>query len=53
MEKTVKLLVDALTEIGAEISYLEQGYPFLLILNKPKKNSISIGDISSQYISSH
>ena len=51
-KRPVKLLVDALTEIGAEISYLEnEGYPPIFIDTKinQRKNSISIrGDISSQ-----
>ena len=55
-KRPVKVLVDALTEIGAEISYLEnEGYPPIFIDTKinQRKNSISIrGDISSQYISS-
>lgn len=54
-QRPVKALVDALNEIGADITYLENdGYPPLKI-NAPKsewKNVISLpANISSQYIS--
>ena len=55
-KRPIKILVDALEEIGAKIEYEEKkGYPPLIINKKisQNKNSISIrGDISSQYISS-
>ena len=55
-KRPIKILVDALQEIGAKIEYQEKkGYPPLIINKKisQNKNSISIrGDISSQYISS-
>ena len=55
-KRPIKILVDALEEIGAKIEYQEKkGYPPLIINKKisQNKNSISIrGDISSQYISS-
>jgi len=55
-KRPIKILVDALNKIGAEISYEEKdGYPPLTINKKISQveDSISIrGDISSQYISS-
>ena len=55
-KRPIKILVDALNKIGAEISYNEKdGYPPIKINRKISqiKESISIrGDISSQYISS-
>ena len=55
-KRPIKILVDALKEIGAKIEYQEKkGYPPLINNKKisQNKNSISIrGDISSQYISS-
>ena len=55
-KRPIKILVDALNKIGAEISYTEKdGYPPIKINKKISqiKESISIrGDISSQYISS-
>ena len=55
-KRPIKILVDALNKIGAEISYTEKdGYPPIKINRKISqiKESISIrGDISSQYISS-
>ncbi len=53
-ERPIKVLVDALLEIGATIEYLKkEGYPPLLIKGKKlTKNKVSIrGDVSSQYIS--
>ncbi len=54
-ERPIGLLVDALTEIGADIEYLEKkGYPPLKIkeFTGQKVNKISIpGNISSQFIS--
>ncbi|MGM0392368.1 MAG: 3-phosphoshikimate 1-carboxyvinyltransferase [Bacteroidota bacterium] len=53
-ERPVKLLVDALRDLGAEISYLEQeGFPPLKISGKElKKSFVSVkANISSQYIS--
>lgn len=55
-ERPIKLLVDALRELGAGIEYKEkEGYPPLAIKKFEKKNAktnhISIrGDVSSQYI---
>lgn len=52
-QRPIKILVDALNELGAEISYQEnEGYPPLTIIGtKVKKNSITIpSNISSQYI---
>ena len=55
-KRPIKILVDGLNKIGAEISYTEKdGYPPIKINRKISqiKESISIrGDISSQYISS-
>ena len=55
-KRPIKILVDALNNIGAEISYMEKdGYPPIKIKRKISqiKESVSIrGDISSQYISS-
>ena len=53
-ERPVKLLVEALKDLGAEISYLEQeGFPPLKIVGKELKNSFVTvkANISSQYIS--
>ena len=53
-ERPVKLLVDALRDLGAEISYLEHdGFPPLKIIGKElKKSSVTVkANISSQYIS--
>jgi 3-phosphoshikimate 1-carboxyvinyltransferase len=54
-QRPIKILVDALREIGSEISYLEKdGYPPLKIsgLKVQENNKIQIrGDVSSQYIS--
>ncbi|MFP5470133.1 MAG: 3-phosphoshikimate 1-carboxyvinyltransferase [Bacteroidia bacterium] len=53
-ERPIKLLVDALKALGAEISYLEkEGFPPLKIKGKNLSGSeISIrGNISSQYLS--
>lgn len=54
-ERPIKLLVDALLEIGADIKYLKnEGYPphEILGLKEQKKQRIRIrGDVSSQYIS--
>ena len=55
-QRPVKVLVDALNKIGAEILYLEnEGYPPIYVKGKINqvKNKLDIpGDISSQYISS-
>ncbi len=53
-ERPIKILVDALRDLGADITYLKnEGYPPLLIKGKKlSKNSVSIlGNVSSQYIS--
>jgi len=53
-ERPIKILVDALRELGAEIDYLKnEGYPPIQIKNfKSQKNHIQVqGDVSSQYIS--
>lgn len=53
-QRPIKVLVDALNELGAEISYQEnEGYPPLSIVGKKiTKDSIIIpSNISSQYIS--
>ena len=52
--RPIKILVDALKELGANIEYLEkEGYAPLKIVGKQlKKNTIEIeGSVSSQYIS--
>ena len=55
-QRPVKILVDALNKIGAEILYLEnEGFPPIYVKGKINqvKNKLDIpGDISSQYISS-
>ncbi len=54
-ERPIKVLVDALRSLGAEISYEQnEGYPPIRITGKKlKKNNVSLpADISSQYISS-
>lgn len=54
-ERPIKVLVEALRKLGAEIQYLEQeGYPPLKIKGKKlTKNKVNLpADISSQYISS-
>lgn len=54
-ERPIKILVDALNELGADISYVnEEGYPPLRIKGKKlAKNQVSLpANISSQYISS-
>jgi 3-phosphoshikimate 1-carboxyvinyltransferase len=53
-ERPIKLLVDALNELGADISYSKNdGYPPLIIKGKKlEKSSVNIqANISSQYIS--
>ena len=53
--RPIKILVDALTELGASIEYVEEeGFPPLKILGKKlTKNFVEIeGNVSSQYISS-
>lgn len=53
-ERPIKLLVDALKSLGADISYLEnEGYPPIKITGKKlSKNRVTInGSVSSQYIS--
>jgi len=54
-QRPIQFLVDALRELGAEISYLEkEGYPPLKITGKKiEKNTVTISaNISSQFISS-
>jgi 3-phosphoshikimate 1-carboxyvinyltransferase len=54
-DRPIKILVDALTSLGAEIQYLEkEGFPPLKITGKKLTNSfVEIdGNVSSQYISS-
>lgn len=53
-ERPIKLLVDALKSLGADISYLEkEGYPPIKISGKKlSNNKVTInGSVSSQYIS--
>ncbi len=54
-ERPIKILVDALLKLGADISYLgEEGFPPTLLkpFSKQKENHLSIpGNVSSQYIS--
>jgi 3-phosphoshikimate 1-carboxyvinyltransferase len=53
-ERPIKILVDALTHLGAEITYLEnEGFPPLKIKGKTiTKNKVSLkANVSSQYIS--
>jgi 3-phosphoshikimate 1-carboxyvinyltransferase len=53
-ERPIKILVDALAQLGADISYTENpGFPPLLIKGKKlTKNKITMqGNVSSQYIS--
>jgi len=53
-ERPIKILVDALEQLGANIEYLEEeGYPPLKIKGKHlSKNKVAIlGNVSSQYIS--
>ena len=53
-QRPIKVLVEALRDLGAEISYLEkEGFPPLKITGKQlTKNKVQInGNISSQYIS--
>ena len=53
--RPMKILVDSLNELGADVKYLEKkGYPPLLINGKKlTKNNVSINaNISSQYITS-
>lgn len=52
--RPIKILVDALKDLGADITYLEkEGYPPLKIQGKKfRKDKVSIaGNVSSQYIS--
>jgi 3-phosphoshikimate 1-carboxyvinyltransferase len=52
--RPIKILVDALRELGADITYLEkEGYPPLKITGKKlEKSKVAIqGNVSSQYIS--
>jgi len=54
-ERPIKILVDALRSLGADISYVENdGYPPIKISGKKlSKNKVTIeGNVSSQYISS-
>lgn len=53
-ERPIKILVEALQELGAEISYVEnEGYPPIKIKGKQlAKNKVSLkANVSSQYIS--
>jgi len=53
-ERPIKILVDTLRQLGAEIIYLEkQGFPPLKIIGKKlTKNKVALSaDVSSQYIS--
>ena len=53
-QRPIKVLVEALRDLGAEISYVEkEGFPPLKIIGKQlTKNKVQInGNISSQYIS--
>lgn len=53
-ERPIKILVDALNELGADINYLEKtGFPPIEIFGfEQKNNQIGIeGNVSSQYIS--
>lgn len=53
-ERPIKILVDALRELGAEISYLKtEGFPPLKIKGKilPKPKVTMAANVSSQYIS--
>ncbi len=53
-ERPIKILVDALRELGAKIDYLEnEGFPPLKIIgSKITKNQVTLkADVSSQYIS--
>ncbi|RNL82752.1 3-phosphoshikimate 1-carboxyvinyltransferase [Sinomicrobium pectinilyticum] len=53
-ERPIKILVDALKQLGAEITYVaEEGYPPLKIKGKRlEKNKVSLqANVSSQYIS--
>lgn len=52
--RPIKILVDALRDLGADISYIEkEGYPPLKITGKKlEKSTVAIqGNVSSQYIS--
>jgi len=54
-ERPIKILVDALRELGADISYVnEEGYPPIKINGKKlEKDKVSLpANVSSQYISS-
>ncbi len=54
-ERPIKILVDALRDLGADISYQkEEGYPPILLTGKKlSKNAVSLqANVSSQYISS-
>jgi 3-phosphoshikimate 1-carboxyvinyltransferase len=54
-ERPIKILVDALKELGADINYKNQkGYPPILIKGKKlKKDAVDLAaNVSSQYISS-
>ncbi|GAA3513090.1 3-phosphoshikimate 1-carboxyvinyltransferase [Aquimarina addita] len=53
-ERPVKILVEALEQLGCEITYeKDKGYPPIKIIGKhPKTNSVSLAaNVSSQYIS--
>ncbi len=54
-QRPIKILVDALRDLGADISYQkEEGYPPILLNGKKlSKNAVSLqANVSSQYISS-
>src|SRR5690606_33013718 len=54
-ERPIKILVDALNQLGSDISYLkEEGYPPIKIIGKRiQGNKVSIdAGVSSQYITS-
>jgi 3-phosphoshikimate 1-carboxyvinyltransferase len=52
-ERPIKILVEALEQLGAEISYLKAvGYPPIQIKAKNNKSKVTMAaDVSSQYIS--
>jgi 3-phosphoshikimate 1-carboxyvinyltransferase len=53
-ERPIKILVDALRQLGAEVTYLEkQGFPPLKIIGKKlTNNKVALSaDVSSQYVS--
>ncbi len=54
-QRPIKILVDALVELGSDMKYLKnEGYPPIHILEFPEQKTQSLkirGDVSSQYIS--